>query len=393
MLTFLAALALLGWLYLLGLRGGFWLADQRLPKLPPPSAGGMVPAIVAIVPARNEEGVIRRSLTSLMQQDYVGPFRIIVVDDGSEDDTVAAIEATLAETSSRAPVTIVHAPPRPHGWSGKLAALRAGMEAALANGQTPTYWWFSDADIVHAPQTLSRLIAVALGKKRELVSQMAMLDTGSAWARLLIPAFVFFFQKLYPFRWVNDARHRTAAAAGGCLLVQAYALEAAGGLEAIRGRMIDDCALARIVKRGRGHGHLWLGLTRDSVSLRPNRELGSIWSMVARTASEQLRHNPVWLVLTVAMLALLYLVPALAAVTYPIHGHGAAALFGLLALLAMMIAYTPTLRLYGQPFWRAILLPAAAVLYAAMTIDSMRRHAGGEGGVWKGRTAPRAPSR
>jgi hopene-associated glycosyltransferase HpnB len=392
MLTLLSALALLGWVYLLALRGGFWLADQTLPKTPP-LASTLLPAVVAIVPARNEEAYIRRSLASLMRQDYPGPFRILVVDDNSEDETYAAIEATLAETRSGVAVTIVEAPPRPAGWSGKLAALRAGMQAATGNGNAPTYWWFTDADIVHAPDMLGRLVETAVARKRELVSQMALLDIGGSWAKLLIPAFVFFFQKLYPFRWVNDHRRRTAAAAGGSLLVQSYALETAGGLDAIRNRMIDDCALARMVKRGRGHGHLWLGLTRESVSLRPNDDLRSIWSMVARTASEQLKHNPLWLVLTLGMLALLYLVPPIAVLTWPFHESGVAALNGLLAMLCMVVAYAPTLKLYRLPLWRAIGLPIAAVLYGAMTADSMRRHWRGSGGAWKGRNAPRAAQR
>lgn len=392
MLTLLSAIALLGWVYLLALRGGFWLADQTLPKSSP-LAAAMLPAVVAVVPARNEEKYIRRSLASLLRQDYPGPFRIVVVDDNSEDETTAVIEATLAEMRSGVAVSIVDAPPRPTGWSGKLNALRVGMQAAIGNTNSPTYWWFTDADIEHAPETLSRMVAAAVGDKRELVSQMALLDTGSSWARLLIPAFVFFFQKLYPFRWVNDHRRRTAAAAGGSLLVQAYALQAAGGLEAIRNRMIDDCALAKIVKRGRGHGHLWLGLTQDSISVRPNCDLGSIWSMVARTASEQLKHSPLMLVLTLLMLTLLYLVPPIAVLTAPLHGGGTAALNGLLAITCMIVAYAPTLKLYRLPVWQALGLPFAALLYAAMTADSMLRHWRGQGGAWKGRTAPGASPR
>jgi hopene-associated glycosyltransferase HpnB len=389
MLTLLAVFSLLGWLYLLLLRGRFWLADQVLPAVPPLSAA--LPSVVALVPARNEETVIRRSLAGLMRQDYPGPFRILVIDDGSEDDTAAAIEATLAETKSAIPVTIVAAPPRPAGWTGKLAALKAGMEAATQNGQTPIYWWFTDADIAHGPGVLSRLVAAAVGSKREMVSQLARLDVSGPWARLLIPAFVFFFQKLYPFRWVNDTAHRTAAAAGGSLLVQNYALEAGGGLAAIRYKMIDDCAMARLVKNGRLRGHLWLGLADDSTSLRPNRDLKHMWEMVARTASEQLRHNPLWLALTLAMLALLYAVPLLALLSYPMHGHFLAALNGALAFVCMLVAYAPTLRRYGLPVWRGIELPFAAAMYGAMTIDSMLRHWRGRGGRWKGRTAPRSP--
>jgi hopene-associated glycosyltransferase HpnB len=221
-----------------------------------------------------------------------------------------------------------------------------------------------------------------VGDALRLVSLMALLTCRNLWERLLIPAFVLFFQKLYPFPWINDPRRRRAAAAGGCMLVHRAALEQASGVRAIRGELIDDLALGRILKR---HGPIWLGLTPAVRSLRPYRGLAQIWRMVARTAYTQLRYNPLRLAQAVVGMALLYLVPPLAALLYPLHGSSAAALCGVLGWLGMALAYAPTLRLYGQPMALALTLPFAGLMYTAMTIDSARRHRRGEGGLWKGR--------
>ena len=222
---------------------------------------------------------------------------------------------------------------------------------------------------------------------RDLVSLMALLEHDGFWARLLIPPFVFFFQKLYPFPWSNDPRTRTAAAAGGCNLVRRKALEAAGGLEAIRDALIDDCTLAALIKRqpGRSSNGIWLGLTRSVVSIRPYRELDEVWRMVARTAYTQLEHSPVFLVGTLLGMTLLYLAPLLIPLSLPFHGNTLAALLAAAAWGLMAFAAWPTYRLYREPAWRCLLLPLAGLLYTAMTVDSARQHHRGQGGAWKGR--------
>lgn len=373
-----AALACLAWLYLLFLHGRFWRCDQRLER----GQSASLPSVVAVVPARNEADVVERCVAALAAQDYRGPFRILLVDDHSEDGT--------AEAARRGgPVTVIAAPPLEPGWVGKLWALESGQRALLAEGPAPDYWWLTDADIGHAPDTLSRLVAKAEGEKRALVSLMVKLWCASAWERLLIPAFVFFFQKLYPFPRVNDDRNRTAAAAGGCVLVRADTLAAAGGLAAMREAIIDDCTLGALVKRqarreGRG---IWLGLTAESRSLRPYRGLGEIWRMVARSAYTQLRHNPLLLLGTLLGMLLLYVVPPLLALSWPWHGQAVAGGLALAAWLLMALSEGPTLRLYGLSPLRGLLLPLAGFLYSLMTFDSARRHWQGRGATWKGRVA------
>ena len=280
-LTILAAVSLAVWLYLLFGHGGFWRADQRLDA--PGDVIGAWPAVAAVVPARNEAAVIGQTLRSLLAQDYPGDLVVIVVDDESDDGTAAVARGAGDR------VVVVGGVARPAGWVGKTWALAQGVEAAAAAAPEARYLWFSDADIEHGPGVLRALVAKAEVRRLDLVSLMARLHCASAWERLLIPAFVFFFQMLYPFRRVNDPARATAAAAGGCMLVRRAALAAAGGLDAIAGELIDDCALARALKPG---GPIWLGLATESRSVRPYAGLGDIWDMVARSAYTQLRHSP-----------------------------------------------------------------------------------------------------
>ncbi len=332
------------------------------------------------MPARNEADVIARALRSLIAQDYPGRFAVTVVDDRSEDGTGDAARAT-GDDAGR--VCVVTARSRPAGWSGKVWALAEGVAAARAGGAAPAYWWFSDADVEHAPDTLARLVATAQGERRALVSQMVALHCRTSWERRLIPAFVFFFRLLYPFAWVNDDRRATAGAAGGCVLLADAALVRIGGIERIAGELIDDCALAAAVKNS--GGGLWLGLATTSRSVRPYGSLGAIWSMVARTAYTQLRYSPRLLAGTVAGMALLYAAPPAAAVGGALARRWDVAAGGALGWATMALAYAPTLRLYGVPRAQALGLPLAALLYTAMTVDSARRHARGRGGTWKGR--------
>ena len=383
MLVLLSLLSVLVWLALLFARDGFWRADQQLPPLPPGEVEGPWPAVTAIVPARNEEAVIAESVASLIDQDYPGPLQVLVVDDSSEDATAARARSVFAERQAEnRQGSVLTAPPLPAGWAGKLWALNTA-EQQLRREQAPTYVWLSDADIRHSPDTLRRLVTKARDGQLALVSQMARLRLDSFWERRLVPAFIFFFQKLYPFPAVNAPERSTAAAAGGCILLDWTALMRIGGIAALKDALIDDCSLARLVKRS--GGALWLGLTNDSVSLRPYPDLADFWAMVARSAYAQLNNSPVMLLVTLVSMSLTYLVPPLILLTWPLHGNSGAGLLALLACLMMAAAYRPTLRFYGFSPWQALWLPFSALLYTIMTLDSARQHWLGRGGAWKGR--------
>jgi hopene-associated glycosyltransferase HpnB len=376
-LALLACIGLLAWLWLLLGRGGFWRADQRLPGH---AAGPEVwPAVAAVIPARDEAATIADAIRSLMAQDYPGRLAIIVVDDGSSDGT-----ADIARAAGAGPraVDVVQGRPLPPGWTGKMWAVSRGVARAAEGLPDARYFLLTDADIGHASDSVRRLVAKAEADRLDLVSLMVKLRCRTAWERLLIPAFVFFFQKLYPFRRVNDAARRTAGAAGGCMLVRRTGLDRIGGIAAVRGRVIDDCALAAAIKRG---GRVWLGLAEESRSLRGYRGLSGIWDMIARTAFVQLGNSAVLLAGTVAAMVVVYLVPPLALVVGAATGDVIATGAGGLAWLAMAVAYRPTLALYGEPAWRAFLLPVAAALYTAMTVASAWRTWRGRGAVWKGR--------
>lgn len=377
MLTVLAGAALAAWVYLVLFHGRFWRADQRLSA--ETAAPERWPEVTAVIPARDEAPVIGGAVESLLRQDYPGDLRVIVVDDASSDGTADAARAGAARADAAERLSIVLAPPLPPGWSGKLWAVHNGVAAAAADRR---YVLLTDADIVHAPDALRRLVAKA-ESGLDLVSLMVRLHCASFAERLLIPAFVFFFQKLYPFPWVNDRAKRMAGAAGGCMLVRRAALDRAGGIAAVKDALIDDCALAEQLKK---NGAIWLGLAERTVSVRRYPRIADVWRMVARTAYTQLRHSP-WLVLgTVLGMALLYLVPPLAMVLCPFAGAWLAAAFGAAAFALMLYAYRPTWTLYRGDDPAILLLPLAALLYTAMTVDSMRRHLLGKGGAWKGRT-------
>lgn len=371
-MTAAAFLACAAWLFLLNARRGFWRADQRLPvDLVEPSVW---PPVTAVVPARNEAATVGACVAALAAQDYPGRLSVIVVDDASDDGTAA-----LARAAGGTRTTVLTAPPLAEGWTGKLAALDAGVAAA---GDVP-WLWFTDADVVHGPLVLRRLMSHALQRRRDLASLMVKLRCDSAWERLLVPAFVFFFQMLYPFRAVNDDRARAAAAAGGCVLLRRDALARAGGLAAIRGAVIDDCTLARAVKDS--GGALWLGLADDSRSLRAADSLAPLWRMVERTAFTQLHYSFLLLAGTVAGLALVFLAPPAAVLHGLAAGRAAEVLAGGAGWLLMVRAYGPTLAAYGQSIGRGFALPVAAALYALMTVSSALAHWRGRGGAWKGR--------
>ncbi|MEQ8193637.1 MAG: glycosyltransferase, partial [Rhodospirillales bacterium] len=376
-----AAVSAAAWLFLILFRGSFWKADQRLPSVPEDRA--TPPDVVVVIPARNEEGSIGKTVASLLRQDYPGGFHIVVVNDNSTDATARdARDAaqTIAGGASR--LTVLDGAPLAPGWTGKLWAVHQGVQKAEDINPSAAYVLLTDADIEHGERSLLRLVDQAERGGYDLVSLMVLLQCRYFWERWLIPAFVFFFQKLYPFRWVNDPKNGTAAAAGGCMLVRRSALRKIGGIGAIADQLIDDCALAAAIKKG---GKIWLGLTEDTVSLRSYEALGEIWRMVARSAYEQLRHSVLLLLGTVIGMVAIYLVPPLATIGGIAAADSALAAFGIVAYGAMTAAYRPTLRLYGLNGAWALALPGAGLLYTLMTLDSARRHWRGKGGAWKGR--------
>ena len=365
----LAGGALAIWAYLVLAHGRFWTAGETDEgSAPAPSAW---PAVTAIVPARDEAAVIGRSIAALAAQDYPGSFRVVLVDDGSSDGTAALARAAAPDAAG---LEVIGGSAPPAGWTGKLWALEQGVRHAGAGAR---WLWFSDADIVHAPDTLRSLVARAEADGLVLNSLMARLECEGPAERALIPAFVFFFGLLYPFARVNRPG-RVAAAAGGCMLVDPGALARAGGLATIARAIIDDCAMGRAMKR---QGRIRLALTRRAQSVRPYGGWWGIGAMIARSAYAQLGYSPLALIGTVAGMALVYLVPPLAAM----FGHGLARAAGLAAWGLMALAFQPTLRFYGRsPLW-GVALPLIACFYTGATIVSALRHKQGRGGMWKGR--------
>ncbi|MGI9437371.1 MAG: glycosyltransferase [Geminicoccaceae bacterium] len=406
LLTCCALLAFAVWLYLLFGHDGFWRTGPYLNA----AAGfagtdrdqAVSQPVVAVIPARDEAEVIATALRSLLCQDYPGQLDIIVVDDGSSDGTGEIVEALMLgadenpahrelpggepANGQRRRLHLVRNSARPQGWSGKLWAVRTGIDHAEASGHAAPMLLLTDADIAHDSSTLSSLMEKMVNDRRDLVSLMVKLRVDTLWERLLIPPFVFFFQMLYPFLAVNDPKRPVAAAAGGCVLVRWEALEDAGGIQAIKGDLIDDVALGKAIKqRPGGRKRIWLGLPHRTRSLRANDTLSSIWMMVARTADTQLGHSLANVLGAAIAMTLVYLLPPLLVIGWPIHESKGLLLLGAAAWFAMSIAFWPTTKLYEQQGLWTLSLPIAALLYTAMTIDSAIQHRRGRGGLWKGR--------
>jgi hopene-associated glycosyltransferase HpnB len=373
---FVALLAFAIWLYLAFARGGFWLGAERDDFDPTPLSE--LPQVAAVIPARNEAEGVGSCVGSLLRQDYRGLRTVVLVDDESSDGTAQVARQAAAACDAADRLTIVAGTPLFSGWTGKLWAMRQGIAAATASSPPPEFLLLTDADIVYAPQVLGRLVAHASANKLVLASFMVELNCESLPERSLIPAFIFFFQMLYPFAWVNRPAAATAAAAGGCMLVRAEALQQAGGIDAIRHALIDDCALAATLKK---KGPIWLGLTARVRSLRRYPEWSDIARMVSRTAYAQLEYSPLFLVATVVGMTLVYLVPPAAA----LFGSGVARGLGIGAWAIMAILFQPTLRSYRlSPLW-GLALPAIAGAYVVFTIQSAIASIRGKGGLWKGR--------
>ncbi|MEU8133578.1 glycosyltransferase [Streptodolium elevatio] len=393
-LLWITALSGAAWVYLALAHGGFWRTDTRLAPRGSRTPPAEPPSVAVVVPARDEADIIGAALPTLLAQKYPGSARVILVDDGSSDGT-GELARTLGDAPGvRLPLTVTTPGPPPSGWTGKLWAVRHGVELA----GDAEFLLLTDADIAHAPDSLARLVAEAADERLDLVSVMARLRVATGWERVIVPAFVYFFGKLFPFRRVNRHKSRTAAAAGGCVLVRRTSLAAAGGIDAIRDAVIDDVSLGTLVKRGGGrirlvladpprrHATEWWPVHVDSV--RPYPALADLWRMVSRSAFAQLRHSWLLLVGTVFGLALVYLAAPVALVVGAIAGAWPLALLGLAVWALMTATYVPMVRYYGRPAYEALLLPFAATLYLGMTVDSAIRHARGRGAAWKGRTYP-----
>jgi hopene-associated glycosyltransferase HpnB len=375
----LSAAALAVWIYLVFARGAFWLCRERdhgKPALP-----AVLPPVAIVVPARNEADSIAESISSLLRQDYPGA-ALVLVDDASDDGTADVARRAAATQSGAGRLTIVKAPALPQGWTGKLWAVKQGIAAAEEN-HAPKYLLLTDADIVHAPDTLSWLVAHAEAHRLVLASLTARWRCEDLAERVHIPAFIFFFQLLYPFAWVNRPDHSMAGAAGGCMLIRADALRAAGSIDSIRDALIDDCALAAELKR---QGPIWLGLTNRVRSIRPYPDWDSIRRMVARSAYAQLGYSPLMLLGCIGGMVLTYLVPPFVA----LFATGWAQLIGAIAWTLMAMSFQPVLRFYRlSPLW-GVALPAISFLFMLYTLDSAYQYAAGKGGNWKGRVQAKA---
>ena len=398
--SFLATVSLFIWLYILfdPVRPWDFLPvgdDDAMPELP---AGTVYPNVSIIVPARNEADSLPKTLPALLSQDYPGEFRVILVDDRSSDGTAEIARSIANQSGKPERLIVLTGAPLPRGWTGKVWALDQGVKAA--NPSIPdSYFLLTDADILHSPSSLKRLVSESLTAKLGLNSRMARLRCNSPAERLLVPAFVFFFNLLYPMRKVNRASDKMAAAAGGCVLLSEAAIDGLGrGFESIRGEIIDDVNLGRQVKRlGLP---IRLSLSRSEVlSLREYPVLGDIWRMVRRTAFTELKYS--WLLLAGAQigLVLLFVIPPAALVSGVIGAvliadsftqllAAALAVKGLLALIIMRTVYTPAVRFFELPGGYKLTLPWCGVLYGLMTLDSACRHAAGKRLEWRNSQGP-----
>ncbi len=377
----LAGLAVVIWVGLLTAWGQFWRADQRLDSRDMPDPPNW-PRVAVVIPARNEAALIGTAMRSHLTQSYPGEVSVVLVDDQSTDGTAAIAQQAATALGQADQLTVLPGTTLPGGWAGKLWALDQGFRHLQQQPNLPDYVLFTDADIEHDVASVQRLVTQAAAHQLDLVSLMVQLRCQSFWEKLLIPAFVFFFQMLYPFPWVNNPAKKTAAAAGGCALIRFSALERIDGLRAIKDALIDDCALGAEVKKG---GPIWLGLSTTIRSLRPYPDLISIWNMVTRSAYTQLNYSPWLLGGTVLGMVLVYLASPLGILLGFAWGQPWLLLLGVAGWLLMAVAYWPTVRLYGGQRPWALALPLIAVLYLLMTVDSARRHWQGQGGAWKGR--------
>jgi hopene-associated glycosyltransferase HpnB len=373
----IAALAFAIWVYLLLGRGEFW----RTPKFDDlaPAPGFMAwPSIAVVVPARDEAAGVGDNVRSILSQPYPGNLSLILVDDQSNDGTPEIARAAAAGIGASDRLTVLSGQPLPQGWTGKLWAVKQGLSQVEERATQPDYVLLTDADIVYSGDVLMRLVARAQNEQLAMTSIMAKLRCESFAEKYLIPAFIFFFEMLYPFAWVRNRKRATGAAAGGCILARWDALKNAGGIDAIRGSLIDDCALGMRLKT---QGPVWLGFSQDVISIRASDTVTDVGRMISRSAYAQLRYSVAILGGTVTGMVLIYLMPVLIA----LFGHGLARVFAAVSWLLMALAFQPTLRYYRQSALWGLALPAIAVAYMVFTVNSALQHFQGRGGMWKGR--------
>ncbi|MDJ0658941.1 MAG: glycosyltransferase [Crocosphaera sp.] len=385
----IVGLSLTIWIYLLLFRGWFWLSNQRINSNLQPLNN--YPSVCAVIPARNEADVLPISLKSLLNQDYPGDFSIILVDDQSDDNTGNVAQEIAENHQKSQQLQVISGQPLASGWSGKLWAMKQGIEQAKKIDNKPDYLLLTDADIEHHNSNLKELVNQAKTENLAMTSLMVRLRCDSFWEQFLIPAFVYFFEKLYPFSWVNNPQNKMAAAAGGCILIRRDILEEIGGIDVVKQALIDDCSLAAAVKAKlqenspKPNQGIWLGLSEKTLSLRPYDSLDSIWNMVARTAYTQLNYSPLLLIGTLLALTLVYLVAPISLIIGLIIHNPVITILGGSTWLLMTISYLPTLKVYQcSPLW-GLTLPLIGFLYGLMTLDSAWRHWRGKGGGWKGR--------
>lgn len=386
MLVFVSLLVFIIWMVLFFARGNFWQVwefDSHRARFPDPPQW---PRVTTVVPARNEAASIEAVISALATQDYAGEFSVIVVDDHSDDGTAQLAHRAASSTTMASRIRVISAPDLIGGWTGKLWALNAGVKESAAAASE--FYWFTDADVVHAPEALRHLVSRAEANKLDLTSLMVLLPAETFAERLLIPAFLYFFLMLYPPKCIAKRDAKTAGAAGGCILLRRAALQRAGGLAAIRSEVIDDCELARAVKRS--GGAVWMGLTRASQSLRSYENFSDLRDMIARTAFTQLRYSAILLAGTFVAMILIFVLPLALTFSANIRVWP----FALAAWCLMTASFLPTVSFYRVRPILALLLPLAALFYAYATCLSAVRYWLGRGGQWKGRSQakPKAPA-
>lgn len=385
LLLFFCILPLFIWIYLGFFRYFFWrpivlpsnISTQPIKDL----------KVLAVIPARNEAEVIKKTLLSVLQQACPALKRIIVINDNSDDQTVTMINQLIKESDPLKKILLLQGKPLIAGWTGKLWAVHQGIQKISdllpASEQQDVYVWLTDADVIHHPQTLSHLLSIVQEKRVDLVSVMVKLSAKNFWEKLLIPAFIYFFQKLYPFAAVASDKSKIAAAAGGCILIRQETLEKIGGIVSIRNQLIDDCSLAKKVKNS--GGQLWLGLTNTSIAARPYENLNQLWRMVTRSAYKQLDNSFILLILTCVGMVATYLLPWIFIILSLVIFNWLYLFLSFLTIILMIKTYLPTLNLYQLPKIWSLFLPIAAFFYLMMTIHSAYLYKVGKGGNWKGR--------
>ena len=381
-LTGVSLLSLLGWIYLIAFHGRFWRSEVIFHAGENMGSLDSYPQVVALIPARNESKTVQKTVCSVFNQSYPGLVQVILVDDRSSDDTVQKALQAARSRGKEDSLKIIRGSRLPEGWTGKVWALQQGFDEIQKNMQAK-YIWLTDADISYSPETLAGMVGKMEKENHVLLSLMARLQSRSYWEKFLVPTFVYFFQLLYPFSKVNDPHDSTAGAAGGCMLIQSNTLERIGGFESISRCVIDDCELAKRLKK---HGSIWLGLTKDVRSHRTYQQLRDLWETVARTAFTQLNYSGSLLMLTVFGLGLMFFVPPIGLVLGLAVKLPFLAFTGLFTWIIMSVSYVPILRFYDLSPGRILTLPLSAGLYLLMTLDSARRYWLGKGRRWKQRT-------